>query len=762
MKDKLGRYRKKRNFLKTSEPKGKISKTSSSIFVVQEHFSRNHHFDFRLELNGVLISWAIPKGPSINPEEKRLAVHVENHPLDYADFEGVIPKGEYGAGKVILWDKGTWEPLKKNPSRALKEGKIEFRLKGRKLHGVWILVRTNMDHKQSNWLLIKKDDESSRKNLNLIEKRQESVKGHDSNIHFHPQLAERASTPPKDPIFIHEIKYDGYRTIARVNSGVADLFTRNGLNWTKKYPTIARALMSDVDETLLDGEIVYLTASGHSDFGKLQNAIKKGDSENLYYYVFDTLKLDGVSLENIPLIFRKELCKEFVSFLNSERIVYSEHFKNPGPEVFEESCKHGLEGIISKDATSTYFHGRSNTWKKIKCENNEEFLIIGYKLDNNDNLKSIALGLELSGRIIDVGNVGSGLDRESRGKLKEVLQKKRINKSPVESKRNKEVTWVTPKFYAQIKYTELTSSLKLRHPVFLGLREDKFFQYPNYSNDELKTFLTSPNKILYPRHKITKFDIASYYNEVYPLMRQHLIGRVLNLYRCPKGVGNNCFFNRHRGSMKNLVPIQVKNQNNFTVYDLKGLIYLVRYNALEIHTWNCSKENDFAPKEIVFDLDPAVSLSSQMVIEAAFEIREILKRLELDSFPKVTGGKGIHLHVPLSAAYSQLQVYEISKSISLLIEEQRPQLYTTTSRLKDRKSKIFIDYLRNNFGSSYICPFSTRANESATVAFPVSWQELNKYDLKDPLTLMKLISKAPVKHPWRDYWGLDQRIKIYK
>ncbi|MBC76626.1 MAG: DNA ligase D [Halobacteriovoraceae bacterium] len=761
MKGQLDGYKKKRNFEKTSEPEGEVSQGSGNMFVVQEHFARRHHFDFRLEINGVLKSWAVPKGPSLNPEDKRLAVHVEDHPLDYGEFEGVIPKGQYGGGKVILWDKGVWQPLSGDPQAALKAGKIEFKLLGKKLAGTWVLARTKMGNNPNNWLLIKKKDNTANENLDIVRARPESVKGHNDHFNFKPQLAERTKIPPSSKRYLHEVKYDGYRTVARVKNGRIDLYTRNGHNWTHKYPTIARALMLDINETVLDGEIVYLDSNGRSNFGELQRALKEFDLSSIYYYLFDIVKLDGESIEKLPLELRKVFCEEFVKWVNNDKIVYSEHLDAPGKDVFSQCCELGLEGIISKDATASYIHSRSPSWRKVKCENTEEFLIVGYIENEDHTLKSLVLGINEDGTILDIGSVGAGLNLDSRSELQKILLKDKVDSPSVKSNRKNKVVWVTPKLYAQVQFTEMTKTKKLRHPVYQGLREDLNVKDSKLLGDQINELITSPTKLVFPKGGITKLDLANYYNEIYPLMQSHINGRVLNLLKCPKGAQEKCFFNKHIGNMKNLSEVHVKDQVFFTVNNLKGLMHLVRYNALEIHTWNCSAQNNFSPKEIVFDLDPDEKLEASKIIEAAFEIRNILAKLNLLSFPKVTGGKGVHIHVPIAPIYPQDKVYNFSKSVSLLLEEQNPKLYTTNIRKSERGSKIFIDYLRNNFGASYIGPYSTRVTPYANLCLPVSWKTLRSYDLRDPITLNAFLAKTPRVHPWENYWSLGQEIEVF-
>ncbi|MCO4755476.1 MAG: DNA ligase D [Bacteriovoracaceae bacterium] len=766
-------YNKKRDFSKTREPKGEVQKSTGDLFVVQEHFASRHHFDFRLEINGVLKSWAVPKGPSLNPKDKRLAVHVEDHPLDYANFEGVIPKGEYGGGKVILWDKGRWFCKDADKDLAYKAGKLEFRLEGEKLHGNWILTRTKMgkNERQENWLLIKLNDDAADSTTDITKAHQESIVKHKDHLDISPQLATLTTSAPKSNTYFHEIKFDGYRTIAKLNQGHVDIFTRSGKNWTHRYPVIARELMQEsILDTILDGEIVHLDGNGQTSFSCLQQALKESNHDNLYYYVFDVLKMDGDWVMSLPQEIRKGLCYQILKEINSPRILFSEHFTEPAQQVFTQTCNLGLEGIISKDALASYAQTRNTHWLKLKCEEVDDFKIIGFikRSDSDNETGALILAVDKDESLLEVGKVGTGFDRKTRQSLYEKLKSIKVDSSVARTKlHNSSITWVEPIYVAQIRYTEFTNTMKLRHPVYLGIREDasptsQNIQDPteeHFNEQELKSKITSANKVLYKKGNITKLDLATYYNEVYKFMRPHIVNKILTLLKCPEGLPGDCFYNKHIGSMKNLKPIEQDSEHFFTIYGLESLIYLIRYNALEIHSRNSPANSLNTPNELIFDLDPDVKITSSTTIDAAFEFKEILEAIGLKSFCKVTGGKGIHIHVPLSPIKSTEEIYNFSKSFALVMEENNPKLYTTNVRLKNRESKIYIDYLRNNRGASYICPFSTRAKNYAPLALPVSWKDLKAFDLQDPITLgefLKTIHKF--KTPWQDYWDSSQTI----
>ncbi|MEX1099028.1 MAG: non-homologous end-joining DNA ligase, partial [Bacteriovoracaceae bacterium] len=501
-------YNKKRDFSKTSEPKGKISRKEGRRFVIQEHFASRHHFDFRLELGGALKSWAVPKGPSLNPKDKRLAVHVEDHPLEYGNFEGIIPKGEYGGGKVVLWDQGEWI-TDKNPMEGYKKGKLEFELKGKKLHGRWALVKTKLgpESRQENWLLMKKNDQYANAGSDIVRDRPESVKATKEKVgklDINAQLATLNSKVPEGDNYIHEVKLDGYRTLAKLQNGQARLFTRNMKDWTDRYPLIARALMTEkYNSALVDGEIVWVDENGRPSFEGLQNALKTGSDGRMRFYVFDVLEINGDSVKELPQEIRKGLVQRFVDDMGEESILYSEHFTGAGNEVLAKCCEMGLEGVISKDASAPYQEGRNSNWRKIKCENRDEFAILGYlpRKDAVNEIGALILGLWKKGGFVEVGKVGTGFNKSQRKELYSKLEplKSQTPLAAVKLK-DKNIVWVEPKLVAQIKYAEITSSQKLRHPVYIELREDKEPEqayYPKdaparYAKEELLQLITSP------------------------------------------------------------------------------------------------------------------------------------------------------------------------------------------------------------------------------------------------------------------------------
>lgn len=782
-------YQKKRNFTKTPEPRGAKNdssknrrKTNGNTYVIQEHFASHHHFDLRLELDGVLKSWALPKGPTMDPSEKRLAVHVEDHPLEYGSFEGVIPKGEYGAGKVVLWDKGIWE-IEGDPHKAYERGKLDFEIKGEKLNGRFALVRTKIGqtkkgkHSKENWLFIKKKDEYALAGHDVAKENPGSVLKRKSpaSAFLNPQIAALRSHAPKQSNWIQEIKYDGYRTIAVLENGKSSLYTRSSLDWSDKYPLIAQALMSDAaNDAIIDGEIVWLDEDGRSNFEGLQRALKNGDANDIYYYVFDILRLNGKDLRSLPQEERKKITRDFVRAIHEERVRYSEHLEGSPQEIYARACELGLEGIIFKQRDASYASGKSGNWLKVKCARVERFIIAGYSPRENapQEIGSLILARKTPEGLEDAGKVGTGFDRAQRRQLFKILNRIERKTPALKTEINGQGEhWVSPKLEARVKFSDVTKAGKLRQAVYQGL-EARTHEYRPVTREKrldqsaLSSLITSPSKLLFPKAKVTKMILASYYNNVYPFMREHVRGKILTLLKCPEGVEGDCFYNKHIGHMKSLVPVQVeekgKRQSYFTIVRLEGLISLVRYNALEIHTWNARASRPTLPDEMVFDLDPGKDISNRRIIDAALELKELLAKIGLESFAKFTGKKGLHIHVPIRPSFSGEKVYQLAKSIAYLMEEENPQSYTANSRLENRGGKIFIDYLRNSFGATYICPFSTRKNEAATIAAPLSWKEVKDFDFEAPPTIasMEKALADNYRHPWKNYWDLSQTIKI--
>lgn len=758
----LRTYNRKRNFKKTSEPKGRVVANTGSapVFTIQRHAASRLHYDFRLELDGVLKSWAVPKGPSLDPKEKRLAVEVEDHPLDYQDFEGEIPKGEYGGGSVLLWDKGTWEP-EGDPHTGLKKGRLRFKLAGHKLHGAWTLLRmrTPGEKGHKNWLLVKSNDAEARATAvedivvshpeSVAKKRQtkrkktaKTVEGTPGRLpkKFSPQLATLSKAAPDGERWLHEVKFDGYRLIAICNQNDVRILTRNGLDWTYKVPRLVDALRKlPFTSAVFDGELVALDGQGISRFQMLQNALEKDRDHKLKYYIFDMPFLNDHDLRELPLIKRKELLEMAFKQIKSDVLHYSDHVRGNGKEFFATSCKTGLEGIVSKDINSHYVHRRSPQWLKTKCSKRQEFVIGGFTKagGSRSGFGALLLGHYQGNDLVYAGRVGTGFTDASLKSISARLQKLKTDKSPfaksLTSAQKKGATWVKPELVGEVEFTEWTDDGHLRHPSFQGLRLDKPAKVVEREEPMLTKFagieLSNPDRVLYPEQNIKKYEIASYYMQVAKWILPHLVGRPLSIVRCPRGNDKQCFFQKHFDEpVEELDVIPIKEKNKVGKYvairDIAGIIRLTQLGVLEIHPWGCKKEDIEHPDRIVFDLDPGPKVKMQAMIDAALLLKTYLENFDLESFVKTSGGKGLHVVVPLVPKASWDEAKEFTKTAAEHLARTFPDRFVAKMTKSLRPGKIFIDYLRNGRGATSVATFSTRARAGATVATPLAWDEL--------------------------------------
>jgi bifunctional non-homologous end joining protein LigD len=802
MSDSLKKYQDKRDFSKTKEPKGKVAKRKSAKlkFVVQEHHASHLHYDFRLELDGVLKSWAVPKGPSMNPKDKRLAMQTEDHPLGYEKFEGEIPEGEYGAGEVFLYDKGTWESEVPDPLKALEKGELKFSLKGEKLQGSFVLVKVKYRGAKNSWLLIKHKDEyavtgkkaavdpiadyGSRKErpktLSKKTKKKVHKMGGDPWPGFiKPELPQLVDTAPEGEKWVHEIKFDGYRLQVHLRkSGGIHLFTRNGHDWKKKFPTIAEDLKSlEVTDAIIDGELVSLDKKGRSHFQDLQNSLKEGDDKELVYYGFDLLYLNGRDLRGLPLYERKTLLHTILMG-QENRIRFSEEITSSGKDFFEISCEHELEGIISKNRKSTYHSGRNSSWVKVKCQNRQEFVIGGWTdpKGGRQGLGALLVGYWEGNEFQFAGKVGTGFSDKKLKELKKILKPLERNENPFDHQFSKKdgIHFVEPEIVCEVKFANWTNERVLRAPVFIALRSDKKPEEIHRDipkevpvANELK-LISSPEKVLFEGDGVTKIQVAKYYEEVAPLMLKYMENRPLSLVRCPEGAKKGCFYQKHftGKTPESFHTFKVKEESGEGIYvsvdSEDGILNLVQLNAFEIHAWNSRQDDYLHADQIIFDLDPGPGVSWKQVIEAAFEVKELLEDLDLKSFVKLTGGKGLHVHVPITPNYSWDEVKSFSLTVAKELESRGPKKYVTNMSKKKRQGKIFIDYLRNGHGATAVVPYSLRAKDKSYVALPVEWTELKRvkgpqqYDLKKALAKIKRRKRDP----WQEMTKLSQKIFI--
>ena len=776
----LDRYRGMRDFEGTPEPRGAPPKRKPKElrYFIQKHAARALHYDFRLELDGVLRSWAVPKGPSQDPEDKRLAVEVEDHPLEYGHFEGTIPKGHYGAGTVEVWDQGTWTP-EGDPHRALERGRLTFRLDGKRLRGVWSLVRMRPDNKgkKVNWLLLRlKKDHLGEPDVAAPPDRPRAAE------RIEPELATLVAVAPPGDRWIHELKFDGYRILAQVDDRDIRLRTRTGLDWTERFKVVAEALAKlRLADSILDGELVALDEKGLSNFSTLQKALSTGQTGTLVYHVFDLLRHQGEDLRRLPLLERKaRLLKALGRLPKNGAIRYTDHVRGSGESVQREACRLGLEGIVSKRANSPYHAGRGEDWVKVKCVKEQEFVIGGYTdpQGSRQGLGALLLGYhENGGRLVYSGKVGTGFDdtllRDLRSRLEKTARKESPFDQGPQGAERRGVHWVEPKLVAQIRFTGWTGDRRLRHPVFHGLREDKpagevGMETPKTeAPSTLRTsvagvVISHPDRLIYPEQKLAKLDVARYYERVAERMLPYVAERPLSLLRCPDGRGGPCFYQKNwvkSGDAVKTVKIPMKSASTVApvITDARGLLSLIQHGALEIHPWGSRSRTIESPDVCIFDLDPDTDVPWPDLAAAAQSLRERLEDLDLESFLKTTGGKGLHLVIPLTGTVRWERLKSFAQDLANDLAREHPDRYTATMAKKARQGRIFIDWMRNMRGATAVAPFSTRARANAPVATPISWDELDRIDRADAFTVGTIASRLDL-DPWKGYFQVRQQL----
>lgn len=810
----LETYRKKRDFSATPEPRGKRGKSAGgNSYLIQKHAARRLHYDLRLEMDGVLKSWAVTRGPSLVPGEKRLAVHVEDHPLDYGDFEGTIPKGEYGGGTVILWDKGRWSPIG-DARKGYAKGHLDFEIEGEKLHGRWHLVRLARKPRErtENWLLIKSDDAFARgeKDPDIVEERPESVKtgrvieevageapGWSSKTgrierpederpgppkkarkagypgFIDPALATLRPAAPRGTKWLHEIKFDGYRVQAHVRSGKAKLFTRSGLDWSDRFGSaIASALARlPVETAIVDGEVVVDGPGGASDFSALQADLGAGRSDRLVFYAFDLLYHDGLDLRASRLAERKAV---LAALMRSAPGVlrYSEHFDEDGEIVLRHACRLSLEGVVSKDRDAPYRSGRGKEWIKSKCSERQEFVVAGYTPSSTSRkaIGSLLLGYYDKDKLIHAGRVGTGFSQQTAVDLFKRLDKLRQASSPFAARLTadeaRQAQFVRPELVAEVEFRAWTAEGAVRHASFRGLREDKAAQdvvlesAPKAPAEQAAPAvrLTHPDRLYWKETGVTKQGLADYYSDVWRYAAPFIVNRPLALVRCPDGVGGQCFFQKHawRGQAKEILKARDPEDKEpiIAIDDLPGLIGLVQGGVLEIHPWGSHLDDLDRPDFINMDLDPGPNVAWEEVIEAALEVRERLRAAGLESFVKTSGGKGLHVVAPLKPRADWNEVKAFAKGIADAMAADSPQRYVATVTKSKRIGKTLIDYLRNARGSTAVAPYSTRARPGAAVSMPLDWSELSAAIGPDYFTVENALPRlaALAADPWADFW----------
>ncbi len=876
----LERYRSMRDFTVTDEPSGKETSNARSRektaveaealpFVIQKHAATRLHYDFRLGWNGVLKSWAVTKGPSYVPGDKRLAVQVEDHPMNYGGFEGIIPKGQYGGGTVMLWDRGTWEPHV-DVEEGLKRGSLKFALNGEKMKGNWALVRMGgraANETKPNWLLIKEHDEVERRpgdpaiteeapdsvlsgrtmdeiaraedrvwQSNRAEKGTGATPAKVNGKHEQkeskspgkskrkptdlgrlpkealptfvaPQLASLAKAPPVGQNWVHELKLDGYRIEARIDrqKGSVQLLTRTGLDWTYRMKALAAVVKElPVDAAVLDGEVVVLEEDGTTSFANLQAAFQEGTKHKLTYFLFDILHLDGHNLRDLPLVERKKFLAGALSDADPEGAIrMSEHLTGDAGEIFSNACKLGAEGIISKLADGKYSSGRGGDWLKLKCYQEQEFVIGGFTLPSNETygVGALILGYYRAGKLIYAGRTGTGFTQKTHRIIRDKLNKLRQTKTPFEELPqgvSRGVIWVKPELVAQVSFSSWTADRLVRQAAFKGLREDKpaatvQLETPGAAAQRgshkpaaktagsttqtkkitnvagLPVRLTHPDKVLDESSGVTKQELAEYYLAIADVMLPFIADRPLTIVRCPDGSGSQCFYQKHKnkmlsGSFGSIDIVDKKSgkpEPYITLSKAESIVELAQLGVLEMHPWGSCNAHLEEPDRIIFDLDPDESLPWRTLASSALEVRKRLKASGLESFVKSTGGKGLHVVAPIRSEHPWPVVKQFAHTFVLAMEKDAPSLFLTKMTKAARVGKIYLDYLRNERGSTAVAPYSPRARAGLPVAIPLSWSEMKG----DRLPRFQ-VSEFPQwrnrlsRDPWKELPKIDQRLVI--
>ena len=773
--DSLEPYRAKRDFHKSAEPRGRVGvgarRPERLHFVVQKHDATRLHYDFRLELDGVLKSWAVTKGPSLDPADKRLAVEVEDHPLDYGEFEGTIPEGHYGGGTVMLWDQGYWTPEgDKPPEKALADGELKFTLEGGRLHGGWVLVRMKPRprEKQTNWLLIKHRDDYAADGHGdlLLEEETSSIasgrsmeeiaegampKEQAAPDFVPPQLCQPVARPPEGEGWVHEIKFDGYRIQARIAGGKAILKTRAGLDWTHRFPVLAEAAGA-LPDAVIDGEVVALDQHGTPDFAALQGALADDRTEDLIYFVFDLLFEGKRDLRSLPLVERKRRLFDLLGAAEGANIRYVEHFTESGDAVLKSACQLTLEGIVSKRADAPYRSGRCPDWTKAKCRAGQE-VVIGAWTTTGGRFRSLLVGARRGRDLVYVGRVGTGFSAAKVERLLPKLRALEAKASPflkVEGPRREgDIHWVKPELVAEIEFAGWTGDGLARQAAFKGLREDKPAEEVEAEQPKaagrgkvMGVPITNPDKPMWPDggdgEPVGKLELARYFELVGAVMLPHLQGRPCSVVRAPDGIGGQHFFQRHAmagtSNLLRQVTVEEDRKPYLQIDRAEGLIAVAQTGGLELHPWNCLPGHPELPGRLVFDIDPGPEVPWSRIVGAALELKERLEALGLVPFCKTTGGKGLHVTVPLDnkprGGVDWPAAKEFAKSLCALMAKEDPESYVAVMTKSKRVGRIFLDYLRNDHFATAVAPLSPRAREGATVSMPLDWGQVT--DRLDP------------------------------
>jgi bifunctional non-homologous end joining protein LigD len=849
--DPLEDYKRKRDFGRTAEPKpesepeskpeskpkSKLKSKSKSEpkpghdtgwqFVVQKHDARRVHYDLRLEHRGTLKSWAVTRGPSLIVGEKRLAVRTEDHPMQYLDFEGNIPRGEYGGGAMIVWDRGRWEPAF-DADKGLQKGHLEIVLHGTRLKGRWHLVRMRPrpGEKKEQWLLIKADDEFARpagagditdeettsavsgrttqelaaegelrkdhagrakvmEARNIAPPDPKQVPGARKGIlpaFLEPSLPQISNTAPSGPKWVHEIKYDGYRVQARIDGENVRLLTRKALDWTSRFAPIAAALKTlGLSSALIDGEIVVEDSAGIPSFTLLQADLSALRRDRFRYFLFDLYYCEGFDLTQAALTDRKALLQQIVEGGAAGSIIrFSEHLAGDGPTMFEHACRLGLEGIVSKRGDLPYRRGRGDHWLKVKAVQRQEFIILGYipSTAAKGLVGALLLGYFERGTLYYAGRVGTGYSSAQAKALRDALEEIAAPKpklgNDLPEGAEKGVRWAEPRLVCEVEYRSWTADKLIRQASFKGLREDRPAEEimletvpdrpkSDVGRELIRARLTHPERILWPEQGVTKEGLAEFYCDISDWILPHIAGRVLSLVRHPSGVNEKGFFAKHawHGLTGAVRRVDVGEKEKMLAIDnFDGLLELVQAGVVEIHPWGSTVAQLEKPDRLIFDLDPAEDVPWSAVIEAALAVRGRLEELGLRSFVKTSGGKGLHVVLPVEPVTGWDEAKRFTQSIAETMAKAQPERYVATMSKVARRGRIFIDYLRNGRGATAVAAYSTRALPVASVSTPLAWDELSEGIRADHFKIDNLRQRLDVlkEEPWPEFFTLRQRL----
>lgn len=830
----LAPYNRKRNFGVTSEPPGVTGRRAAApapqslSFVIQKHWASRLHYDFRLELGGVLLSWAVPKGPSFDPKKMQMAVHVEDHPLSYASFEGTIPAKQYGAGKVIVWDRGTWEPVG-SAEEGMAKGKLVFRLHGEKLAGLWELVRiAKPGDKQDPWMLFKKRDEWARASddydvivalpdsvvtrpLGLVEERQprtaapsrSGVATTEADLAaakkaqlprtLEPQLATAVAAAPAGAWLV-ETKFDGYRIMTRIEHGKARLVTRGGHDWTDRMTALAAAIEAlGIDSAWLDGEIVVMNKNGVPDFNALQNAMDASAGDAIEYFVFDLPFHDGRDLRQVPLRARRALLQRLLEGTPSDRVRLSQTFDATPAQMLEAARQMHLEGILIKRPDAPYVSRRSETWLKLKCASRQEFVICGFtdRANAPNEVGSLLLGTYENGQLEYSGNVGTGwgakVGRDLHAKLaaleteQPTLSVAAIQPGRWSRRKAGAERWVKPQLVAEVSFREWTPDGHIRHAVFESLRSDKPAREvsreltatpsaaepaaasPARAASSIK--VSNPDRVIDTSTGLTKLALVRYYESIAERILPHLQDRPVSLVRAPEGIAGELFFQKHLETrMPGLREFDASlwpgHSALLGIESADALLAAAQMNTIELHTWNSTVKRIDQPDRMIFDLDPGEGVAWPQVQEAAILTRAILTELELESWLKTSGGKGLHVVVPLAPKLDYEVVKRFSQQVVQHLARTIPQRFVAKSGGTNRVGRIFVDYLRNGHGQTTAAAFSARSRPGLGVSMPVAWEQLMalKGGAQWTIVTAREYLSFEAADPWVGYWKNRQTL----